>query len=105
MPAYYPGADTIESATRVILAAGEKREFVDIRTRNAPSRCLEGSVRPRDGGGAVRFEIQEAEPVVRFALRGSQCDRPLKLRARVLRSLQRRKSHAQCTMTGWIVRL
>ena len=42
-----------------------------------------------------RIQIQEAEPVVRFALRGVQCDRPLKLRARLLRSPQPHKRNAQ----------
>ncbi len=64
MPAYYPGAESIESATGVILSPGEKREFIDIRMRNGPSRCMEGMVQPRDGAGAVRFEIEEAEPEI-----------------------------------------
>lgn len=61
MPAYYPGADTIESATGLILAPGEKREFIDISMRTAPSRCLGGRF---DRTSAVRFEIQEAQPVI-----------------------------------------
>jgi hypothetical protein len=65
MPAYYPGAESVESATGVILSPGEKREFVDIRMRNAASHCLEGMVQSRDGAGAVRFEIEEAEPEIR----------------------------------------
>ena len=32
--------------------------------RNAASHCLEGTVRLRDGAGAVRFEVEEAEPEI-----------------------------------------
>jgi hypothetical protein len=62
MPAYYPGADSVDSAMPVIVAPGGKRELVDIQMRRSPSQCLEGKIGPSADGGPVHFEIGENEP-------------------------------------------
>ena len=52
----------------------------------------------------LRIQVQQAESVVRLGVVGSKRDRPLKLRARLFGTFECGKSHAQCTMTRWIIR-
>jgi hypothetical protein len=67
---YYPGTDSIESATPVIVPPGGKREMIDLQMRRSPSLCMEGKIGALPDGTPAHFEIGENQPPLWVAARG-----------------------------------
>jgi len=59
MPAFYPGSPDIQGGQAVTIGSAEDRRGVDIQMTSAPSYCIDGDVRARNGVAAPEVTITE----------------------------------------------
>ncbi len=76
IPTYYPGTQSPEGGTLLMLRPGEQREGVDIRMLRSPSYCLEAHIEIQSQPGELSFWIHQPEPSFGFGATGGSAGVP-----------------------------
>jgi len=62
VPTFYPNGESVAAGQVLVLAAGEKRDGMDISLRRSAAYCLDGVLATERGPAPLRFSIEQSEP-------------------------------------------